>query len=390
MRNRRKAPLFRLDSQDRRRNRELAVDLGSYARKSSNAKNPMIQSNLSRQPIWNLVVAYVLIKGLGLIRREPGLAAAAQPASRAIDRGPGPRSAEPAHGFSGWWHLFRDAALRWSDHKAARLGAALAYYSVFSIGPLMLIAIAVAGLFFGADAVRGQVSAQLSGLLGETGAKAVETMLAGASQRQQGILATIIGIVTLLLGATGVVVQLKDALNTVWEAEAAGGSGVWGFARTYIVSLAGVLALGFLLLISLLLTTALSAGAGLFASFLPEGVLQVFSFLLGFAMASVLFAMMFKWLPDEEISWHDVWLGGVVTAVLFEIGKFLIGLYIGKQGLESTFGAASSIVVLLIWVYYSAQIVLYGAEFTYVYAANYGSRRDSGQRAKDRTARPQD
>ena len=158
--------------------------------------------------------------------------------------------------------------------------------------------------------------------------------------------------------------------------------------RTYVVSLAGVLALGFLLLISLLLTTALAAGAGLFASFLPESVLHVFSFLLGFAMSSVLFAMMFKWLPDDEISWRDVWLGGVVTAVLFEIGKFLIGFYIGKQGLESTFGAASSIVVLLIWVYYSAQIVLYGAEFTYVYAANYGSRRDSGNRAEDRAARP--
>jgi len=348
----------------------------------------MIESTPSRQSVWNLLVAYVLIKGLGVIRREPGLAAAAQPASLAIDPLPGARRAEPEHGFFGWWHLFRDAAVRWSDHKAARLGAALAYYSVFSIGPLMLIAIAVAGLVFGADAVRGQVSAQLSGLLGETGAKAVETMLAGASQRQQGILATIIGIVTLLFGATGVVVQLKDALNTVWEAEAAGGSGVWGFVRTYVVSLAGVLALGFLLLISLLLTTALAAGAGLFASFIPESVLHVFSFLLGFAMSSVLFAMMFKWLPDDEISWRDVWLGGVVTALLFEIGKFLIGFYIGKQGLESTFGAASSIVVLLIWVYYSAQIVLYGAEFTYVYAANYGSRRDSGNRAEDRAARP--
>ena len=198
----------------------------------------------------------------------------------------------------------------------------------------MLIAVAVAGLFFGEEAVRGQVSAQLTGMLGESGAKAVETMLAGASQRQEGIVATAIGIVTLLLGATGVVVQLKDALNAVWEADARAGSGIWGFVRSYIVSLAGVLGLGFLLLVSLLLTTALSAGANVFAPFLPEIVLHVFSFLIGFAVSSLLFAMMFKWLPDAEIGWGDVWLGGVVTAALFEVGKFLIGFYIGKQGLE--------------------------------------------------------
>ena len=240
----------------------------------------------------------------------------------------------------------------------------------------MLIAIAVAGFFFGADAVRGQVSAQLTGLLGQAGANAVETMLAGASQRKEGILATVVGIATLLLGATGVVVQLKDALNSVWEVDERAGSGIWGFLRSYIVSLAGILGLGFLLLVSLLLTTALSAGSNLFAPFLPEAVLQILSFLVGFAVSSLLFAMMFKWLPDAEIGWRDVWLGGVVTAALFEIGKFLIGFYIGKQGLESTFGAASSIVVLLVWVYYSAQIVLYGAEFTYVYAQQHGSRRD--------------
>ena len=167
---------------------------------------------------------------------------------------------QPKHGLLGWWALLRDAATRWINHKAARLGAALAYYSVFSIGPLMLIAVGVAGLFFGEEAVRGQVSAQLTGMLGESGAKAVETMLAGASQRQEGIVATAIGIVTLLLGATGVVVQLKDALNAVWEAEARAGSGIWGFVRSYIVSLAGVLGLGFLLLVSLLLTHGLVGG----------------------------------------------------------------------------------------------------------------------------------
>ena len=276
----------------------------------------MDHSRPLRQSIWSSLAAYALINVLGLIQSQPRVAAVANPTNQHFDGSAStPRDASE-QGLSGWWGLFRDAALRWIDHKAARLGAALAYYSVFSIGPLMLIAIAVAGLFFGADAVRGQISAQLTGLLGEAGSKAVEGMLAGASQRQEGIAATIIGIVTLLLGATGVVVQLKDALNTVWDAETSAGSGIWGFVRSYIVSLAGVLGLGFLLLISLLLTTALSAGASLFASFLPEAVLQLINFAISFAVSSLLFAMMFKWLPDAEIGWRDVWLGGVVTAAI--------------------------------------------------------------------------
>ena len=338
----------------------------------------MGESNPLRHSIWSSLTAFALIKGLRWIQRERDPSAlSGQEIRSAKTSSSGNTKEEPEHGLLAWWALFRDAALRWVNHKAARLGAALAYYSVFSIGPLMLIAIAVAGLFFGAEAVRGQVSGQLTGLLGESGAKAVETMLAGASHRQEGILATVIGIITLLFGATGVVVQLKDALNSVWEAETPARSGVWGFVRSYIVSLAGVLGLGFLLLISLLLTAALSAGANVFAPFLPEVFLHIFSFLIGFTVSSLLFAMMFKWLPDTEIGWRDVWLGGIVTAALFEIGKFLIGFYIGKQGLELTFGAASSIVVLLVWVYYSAQIVLYGAEFTYVYATRYGSKRGS-------------
>jgi membrane protein len=165
-----------------------------------------------------------------------------------------------------WWALLREAATRWFNHNAARLGAAPAYYAVFSIGPVMVIAIAVSGFFFGAGAARGEVSAQLTGLLGATGAKAFEAMLAGAGRPAEGIVATLLGIVTLLLGATGMVVQLKDALNTVWDVEAPPGAGIWNFLRTYIVSLAGVLALGFLLLLlSLVITTALSAGTKYFA-----------------------------------------------------------------------------------------------------------------------------
>jgi membrane protein len=283
------------------------------------------------------------------------------------------RPAPPARSGRSWWGLARAAATLWMGHKDARLGAALAYYSIFSLGPLIVIAIAIAGLLFGGDAVRDQVSSGLKDLLGDTGAQAIDAMLAGASRPREGIVAAVIGIGTLVFAAVGVVVQLKDALNTVWEVETPPGKGIWGFIRTYVLSLAGVLSLGFLLLISMLVTTALAAGGKYLAPYLPEAALQAVSVAVSFGVISLLFAMMFKWLPDAEITWGDVWIGAVATAALFEIGKFLIGLYIGKQGLESTYGAASSIVIVLIWVYYSAQIVLLGAEFTNVYAKQRGS-----------------
>jgi membrane protein len=291
-----------------------------------------------------------------------------------------------------WWNLLKDAAANWLAHKDARQGAALAYYSVFSLGPLMVIAIAIAGFVFGQEAVRGQVAAQLEGLLGDTGSQAVEAMLSGASKPAEGVLATVLGVGTLLFAAVGVVVQLKDALNTVWEVEPAKAGGIWSFMRTYVVSLAGVLAVGFLLLISLLLTTLLAAGAKYFAPFLPEVALQVAGSLVSFGVITLLFAMMFKWLPDTHVHWRNVWLGAALTAALFEIGKLLIGLYIGKQSLESTYGAAASLVVLLIWIYYSSQIVLMGAEFTRVHATRYASpkidpavveRRQAGRGAVD-------
>jgi membrane protein len=274
-----------------------------------------------------------------------------------------------------WLTPLRETVSKWLEHKDARLGAALAYYSVFSLGPLILIAIAVAGLVFGAEAVHGQILGTLKGMLGDTGAKAIEAMLKSADRPREGTIATVIGIGTLVFAAIGVVVQLKDALNTVWEVETTPGSGVWRFVRSYILSLAGVLALGFLLLTSMLLTAALAAAGKYVAAYLPEATLQLAGFAASFAVISMLFAMMFKWLPDTAVAWRDVWLGAVLTAALFEVGKFLIGLYIGKQGLESTYGAAASIIVVLIWVYYSAQLVLMGAEFTSVYAHRYGSRK---------------
>jgi membrane protein len=281
--------------------------------------------------------------------------------------------AQSLHHPRAWWSLIRDTASAWMTHKAAKQGAAIAYYSIFSLGPLLVIVIIIAGLVFGQEAVRGEVSAQLAGLLGDQGAKGVENMLAGVDKPREGIFPTIISVVTLLFAALGVVVQLKDALNTIWNAKPSAGSGIWSFVRTYAVSLAGVLSLGFLLLISLLVTAALSAMGNVLAPYLPEVVFHVVSFAISFSVVTLLFAMMFKWLPDAVIGWRDILPGAVLTAALFEIGKQLIGMYIGKQGLESTYGAAASIVVVLIWVYYSAQIVLFGAEFTRVYAERYGS-----------------
>jgi membrane protein len=267
-----------------------------------------------------------------------------------------------------WWTVTKEAAAKWSSHKDARQGAALAYYSVFSLGPIIVIAIAVAGLFFGHEAVSSQVTGSLKDILGETGAKAIQAMLAGASRPAEGALATVLGIGALLFAAIGVVVQLKDALNVVWEVEESKESGLWHFARNYILSFAAVLALGFLLLVSLLVTTTLAAAGKFTAPYLPEGLLHLVSTLVSFAVVTVLFAMMFKWLPDVSVGWEDVWLGAVLTALFFEVGKAAIGFYIGKQGLESTYGAAASIVVVLIWVYYTSQIILMGAEITHAHA----------------------
>lgn len=264
--------------------------------------------------------------------------------------------------------LFKAAATGWIDHKDARLGAALAYYSVFSLGPLLVIAVAIAGLVFGEEAARGGVELQLRGLLGDAAAKAIDAMLAGASKPQQGAAATIMGTALLLFAAVGVVVQLKDAFNTVWEVDPRKISGAWQFLRAYLISLAAVLGLGFLLMVSLLFTAALSAIGKYVNAGVPEVWLQLAGSLTSFIAIAVMFAMMFKWLPDTPVAWREVWLGAAITAALFEIGKLLIGLYIGSQALDSSYGAAASLVVVLIWVYYSAQIVLLGAEFTHIHA----------------------
>jgi membrane protein len=247
------------------------------------------------------------------------------------------------------------------------MGAALAYYSVFSIGPLLLLVAAIAGLVFGQDAVRGRLTDQMRSLLGRPGAEAVETMLAGAAAPHSGYVAAITGVVLLLIAAVGVVAQLKDAMNTIWNVEDAEDTSVWWYIRNYVISFAGILALGFLLAVSLVVNTALAALSD-WTGTSDTAVLQGVNFLASLAVLSSLFAMLFKWFPDTEVRWRDVWLGAVATALLFDIGKQLIGWYVGTQAFDSTYGAAASIVVLLIWVYYSAQIVLFGAELTHAYA----------------------
>jgi membrane protein len=272
------------------------------------------------------------------------------------------------------WNVLKTAVDQWFRHRSARLGAALAYYSVFSMGPLLLIVTSIAGLFFGADAVRGSLTSQFRSLLGETGSKAVEAMLAGASSAQSGLLAGAAGVLLLLVAALGVVVQLKDAMNTIWNVEEPKKVGLWWYLRTYLISFAGILGLGFLLAVSLIISAGLavfSSWTGTASALLGEGI----NFIVSLAILTMLFAMLFKWFPDTEIAWRDVLPGAVATALLFNLGKFAIGWYIGTQGLESTYGAAASIVILLIWVYYSAQIVLLDAELTHAYAAESGSRR---------------
>jgi membrane protein len=275
--------------------------------------------------------------------------------------------------MSAIWTVITTAANDWLKHHDARLGAALAYYSVFSLGPLLLIVVSVAGLVFGGDAVRDALTGQFRALLGPTGSQAVEAMLKGAGSTSSGLLSGVVGVVLLLVAALGVVVQLKDALNVIWETKEPESAGVWWYLRTYLVSFAGILGLGFLLAVSLIISTVLSAFSAWFGG--GETLFwQAINFLVSVGVLAVLFAMLFKWFPDADVHWTHAIYGGVVTSLLFNIGKLAIAWYIGSQGLESTYGAAASIVVLLIWTYYSAQIVLFGAEVTHVLGAGRATK----------------
>lgn len=275
---------------------------------------------------------------------------------------------------SEYWPVVKDAGSEWMNDKAARLGAALAYYSIFSIAPLLVIAIAVAGFVFGAEAAQGQVSRQVSHLVGEKGGEAIETMVAAANKPGAGAIATVISVTMLLVGATGLFAELQDALNTIWEVQPKPGRGVWGFVRDRVLSLSMVMGAAFLLLVSLIVSAALAAVGGLLGDWQTGLIGQIVTTAVDLVVITLMFAMIYRFLPDAVIAWRDVWFGAGVTAALFVVGKVLIGLYLGQAGVSSAFGAAGSLAVLLVWLYYAAQIFLFGAELTKAYADRMGSR----------------
>ncbi len=276
------------------------------------------------------------------------------------------------------WTLLKQVANSWLDDYAPSMGAALAYYTLFSMAPLLLIVISVAGLVFGQEAARGEIAVQLSALMGEPGANAVQALLVTVDKPAQSTAATLLGLLLLLLGATSVFGELQDALDRIWRVPARCQSNGWiGLLRARLLSFGMILAVGFLLMVSLVLSAALATMERLWSPFFG-GWLVIASAVNGIAaffLVSAVFALIYKVMPRVRVHWRDVWIGAVFTSLLFTLGKMLIGLYIGRSGIVTGFGAAGSLVVVLLWVYYSAQIFLIGAEFTWVYANVLGSRR---------------
>lgn len=274
-----------------------------------------------------------------------------------------------------YFDLFKRTLKEFGDDKAPRLGAALAYYTIFSIAPLLLIAIAIAGFVFGQEAAHNEISAQLGGLLGPEAANILEEMIKSAAKPKTGAWATIIGLVTLFFGASGVFMQLKDALNTIWNVEKKPAAGARGFLKERFLSIAMVCGVGFLLLVSLIFDASISAMGNYLDRQFPgaEALLQTLQLIISFVLVTALFAAIFRFLPDVRPQWRDVWSGAVFTAILFVLGKFGLSIYLGKAAFGSSYGAAGSLVILLVWVYWSAQILFFGAELTQVYARTHGS-----------------
>lgn len=282
--------------------------------------------------------------------------------------------------------LIRDTINAWLDDYAPSMGAALAYYTLFSIAPLLLIVIAVAGFFFGAEAARGEIVGQLEELMGKDGARAIEGLLASVNRPAHSAIAMVMGAGLLFVGATTLFGELQDALDRIWRAPKGREGSIWGLLRARLLSFGLILGIAFLLIVSLVISAGLSAVAKWWSPLFGTwtALAYVTDVLVSFALTTVMFAMIYKILPRVRIDWRDVWIGAAVTALLFTLGKFLIGLYIGKTGIASGFGAAASLVVILVWVYYSAQIFLLGAEFTWVYAHALGSRSDAPPQTADR------
>jgi membrane protein len=272
--------------------------------------------------------------------------------------------------------LFKQTFRDWNEDKAPRLGAALAYYTVFSIAPLLVVVIAIAGIFFGQEAARGEISSEIARIVGPRAAEFIEAMVEGARKPSSSILATCIGIGTLLFGAMGVFGQLQDALNTIWEVRPKPGLSLLQTLKARLTPFAMVIGVSFLLLASLVASATITALGNWMNSLLPLAplVMQALNLLIGFVIITAMFALIFKVLPNVEIEWHDVWVGAAMTAFLFLIGQLGLAWYVGKTATESTYGAAGSLVAVLLWVYWTSQILFFGAEFTQVYATMFGSR----------------
>jgi membrane protein len=284
--------------------------------------------------------------------------------------------------------LIKESVAAFIDDGALSHGAAIAYYTIFAIAPVLLIAIAIAGLAFGQAAAQGAIVDELSGLMGQQSAEALQNMLQSASNGRSGTIATIVGLITLLLTASGVFVEMQTSLNAIWKAEP-NNSTVSRLIRARLVSLGLILALGFLLMVSLAASAALAALGSYLNGILPaiRLLLYIGNFIVSFVLVALLFAAIYKFLPDTQIAWRDVAMGAVVTTLLFTVGKWLIGLYIGSSQVASTYGAAGALIVILLWIYYSAEIFLLGAEFTKCYARRHGSRAWHGMPAPIEDAR---
>jgi membrane protein len=290
------------------------------------------------------------------------------------------------------WQFLKTTINEWVEAEPFQLAAALSYYTLFSLAPLLLIAIGVAGFVFGREAAQNQIVETLQGMIGQDSATAVQEMIQASNEKPKtGMISTIIGFVALLFGAGGVVGQLQTSLNKMWEVTPKPGQGIWGFLRQRFFSFAMVLAIGFLLLVSLVVTAVLSSFTGMLSSLLGDATLiaHAIDILVSFGFVTLLFALIYKYVPDVEIEWRDVWVGAALTAILFTIGKYLIGLYIGTSGVSSTFGAAGSLITILVWVYYSSLIFFLGAEFTRVFATQYGSGVAPAEHAQQVDAAPQ-
>ena len=279
-------------------------------------------------------------------------------------------------GAKGYLGLFKTAAMDWMDDKAPRLGAALAFYTIFSLAPLMTLAVTAASLWYteNKEEAGHKVYAQMASVIGQESAKDLEKMLSQKGEEKQGLFTAISAGLMLLVGATGVFVQLQDSLNEIWEVKPKPGQGIMGFIRHRLLSFAMILAVGFLLLTSLLLSAALAAVGKYFAHLVGNmsWLFEVLNFAVSFGVITLLFAFMFKFVPDAKVAWKDVWFGAVVTSLLFTIGKFGLGMYLGKSSVVSTYAAAGALLIVLLWVYYTSQIVFYGAELTQAYAHALG------------------